>query len=338
MIRVGVNGFGVIGRRVADAVAKQPDMKLVGIAKTRPDYKAQIAAQKGYTIFGSDDEAVKGFKTAGYSVGGTVKDLLAQVDVVVDACPEDVGKENKELYRKAGVKVIFQGGEDHEIAQVSFVAQCNYDLAKGKQFVRAVSCNTTGLSRTLHTLDQAFQIKRARVVIARRASDPDEPTKGPIDSVNLDPVTVPSHHGPDVQTVLPNIDIITMAYKIPTTHMHLHSLICTLKQNGVNEERVINALSEGPRILLVSQKQGIKATAHVMDYARELGRNRGDLYEPAIWKESIKVVDGELYFFMAVHQESIVVPENIDAIRAVLGATSKTESMAITDRSLAMLT
>lgn len=337
MIRVGVSGFGVIGRRVADAVSKQPDMKLVGVVKTKPDYKARISAQKGYTFFGADDKAVKAFKDAGYSVGGSISDLLSQVDVIVDSTPEEVGAANKELYKKAGLKAIFQGGEEHDIAEVSFVAQCNYDLAKGKQFVRAVSCNTTGLSRTLHTLDQAFGVKRARVVIARRASDPDEPTKGPIDSVNLDPVTIPSHHGPDVQTVLPNIDIITMAYKIPTTHMHLHSLIVSLKENGVTEDRVLSAFKEGPRILLVSQKDGIKSTAHVMDYARELGRNRGDLYEPAIWKESIKVVDEEVYFFMGVHQEAIVTPENVDAIRAVLGAASKTESMAITDKTLGIV-
>jgi len=337
MIRVGVNGFGTIGRRVADAVAKQPDMKLVGIVKTKPDYKANIAAQKGYTLFGVDDKSVQSFKDAGYKAGGSVNDLLSQVDVIVDATPEDVGAAYKEMYKKAGKKAIFQGGEEHDIAEVSFVAQCNYDLAKGKQFISAVSCNTTALSRTLHTLDQAFGVKRARIVIARRASDPDEPTKGPIDSVNLDPVTIPSHHGPDVQTVLPHIPIVTMAYKIPTTHMHLHSVIVSLKEDGVTEDRIISAFKEAPRILLVSQKDGIKATAHVMDYARELGRNRGDLYEPAIWKESIKVVDGEAYFFMAVHQESIVVPENVDAIRAVTGSASKSESMAMTNKTLGIL-
>ncbi len=334
MIRVGVNGFGTIGRRVADAVAKQPDMILVGIVKTKPDYKAKIAGQKGYTLFGIDEKSAQSFRDGGYQAGGTVRDLISQVDVVVDSTPEDVGAAYKDMYRKAGKKAIFQGGEEHGIAEVSFVAQCNYDLAKGKQFIRAVSCNTTGLSRTLHTLDQAFGVTKARVVIARRAADPDEPSKGPIDSVNLDPVTIPSHHGPDVQTVLPHIPVITMAYKVPTTHMHLHSVIVSLKENAVTEDRIIGAFKEAPRILLVSQKDGIKSTAHVMDYARELGRNRGDLYEPAIWKESIKVVDDEAYFFMGVHQESIVVPENVDAIRAATGLASKSESMAMTNKTM----
>jgi glyceraldehyde-3-phosphate dehydrogenase (NAD(P)) len=34
MIRVGVNGYGTIGKRVADAGAAQPDMELAGVAKT----------------------------------------------------------------------------------------------------------------------------------------------------------------------------------------------------------------------------------------------------------------------------------------------------------------
>ena len=33
MITVAINGYGVIGRRVADIVAMQPDMKLAGITK-----------------------------------------------------------------------------------------------------------------------------------------------------------------------------------------------------------------------------------------------------------------------------------------------------------------
>ena len=52
-IKVGINGFGVIGRRVAYAVNKQEDMELVGVGKTSPDYKAKIgplnlAARNGH--------------------------------------------------------------------------------------------------------------------------------------------------------------------------------------------------------------------------------------------------------------------------------------------------
>jgi glyceraldehyde-3-phosphate dehydrogenase (NAD(P)) len=148
MIKVGVNGYGTIGRRVADAVLKQKDMELIGITKTKPDYKSMLAVAKGIPLYGVDLKSMEAFKTAGYTVKGTLNDLLQRVDVVVDCAPEDVGAENKHLYQQAGVKAVYQGGEEHTVAGASFVAQCNFEKAVGKNAVRVVSCNTTGLCRT----------------------------------------------------------------------------------------------------------------------------------------------------------------------------------------------
>ena len=56
--------------------------------------------------------------------------------------------------------------------------------------------------------------------------------RGPIDAIVLDPVTVPSHHGPDVLTVLPHISITTMAMIVPTTMMHMHAVRITTKKES----------------------------------------------------------------------------------------------------------
>ena len=50
-VRVAINGYGVIGKRVADAVAAQPDMQLVGIADVVSDWRVKVAATKGYSVF-----------------------------------------------------------------------------------------------------------------------------------------------------------------------------------------------------------------------------------------------------------------------------------------------
>ena len=115
--------------------------------------------------------------------------------------------------------------------------------------------------------------------------------------------------------------------------MHLHSLILSLKKQAAKEE-VVKALQGAPRMTLVDGKSGFKATANVMDWAREKGRDRNDVYEATVWKDSVTVVDGEAYMFLGVHQEAIVVPENIDAIRAMAGGYSREESMKMTDESL----
>jgi glyceraldehyde-3-phosphate dehydrogenase (NAD(P)) len=335
MIKVAVNGYNVIGRRVADAVAVQSDMKLVGVAKVKADYKARSAVERGYRIFASDEKGVKAFKEAGVACAGTSKELVSEADIVVDATPEDVGFQNKQMYESLGKKAIFQGGEEHEIAGTSFVAQCNFEEAVGKKYVRVVSCNTTALCRVLHAIDEDFGITKANVVIARRAADPDESSKGPIDSVVLDPVTIPSHHGPDVNTVLPNFPVISMAMKIPTTHMHLHSLIVSTRANSASEDKLREKLENTPRVMMVSSKKdGIKSTGNVMDLAREMGRSRNDIFEAVVWEDSLKVIGNEIYLFMAVHQEAIVTPENVDAIRAMMNTSDRESSMKSTNKAL----
>jgi len=334
MIRVGVNGYGTIGGRVADAVTKQKDMELVGVTKFTPDYRAKLAIDKGVRIFHLDADGQAKFQKAKIPTQGSLQDLLKKVDVMIEATGEEVASGNKEMYEKAGVRAIFEGGEEHELTGFSFNANCNYDGAKGRKYVRVVSCNTTGLCRTLHALKTSFGVKKARAVLARRAADPQETGKGPIDAVVPDPVTLPSHHGPDVMTVLPDVNITTMAIKIPTTHMHLHSLIVTLSKKTTREE-AIAAFEKEQRIMLVEGKMGFKSTSHVIDWARWKGRPRNDVYEAVIWKESVTVVDdNELYAFLGVQQESIVVPENIDAIRGMMGAASQADSIKMTNASL----
>lgn len=333
MTKVGINGYGTIGRRVADAVMKQPDMELVGVTKVKPDYRARLAQEKGIPLYTPDEKTLQTFKDAGYSPRGTLEDLLERVDVIVEATPDEVGAMNKRLYEQAGVKAIFQGGEEHSLIGCSFVAQCNYEQAVGKKMVRVVSCNATALCRVLDSIDRRFGILKARVVIARRAGDPHETSRGPIDAVVLDPPSIPSHHAPDVLTVLPKLNLVTMALKVPTTHMHLQSVIVTLRKKPTKED-VIEAFASSPRIMTVQAKTGFNSTASVIDLAREMGRPRNDLFEAVVWTDPMGIVDDELFLFVATHQEAIVIPENIDAIRAVTGGYSREQSMKMTDESL----
>ena len=41
------------------------------------------------------------------------------------------------------------------------------------------------------------------------------------------------------------------------------------------------------------------------------------MYEIVVWEDGIKVVGNTLYYYQAVHQESDVIPENIDCIRSM---------------------
>lgn len=325
MKTVAINGYGTIGKRVADAVAAQDDMKVIGVSKTRPNYEARTAVEeKGYPLYIGIPEREQLFKDAGIEIAGTVEDMIQEADVVVDCTPGSIGPQNLEMYKKAGVKAIYQGGEDHELTGLSFNAISNYDDSYGADYTRVVSCNTTGLTRTLSTIDPIADIKKVRAVIVRRGSDPSEIKKGPINSIVPNPPKVPSHHGPDVKTVMKGIDVTTMALLVPTTLMHQHNIMVEIN-NDVETEDVVEALEKRSRVIVVSAEEGLGSTAELMEYAKEFGRNRNDLYEIPVWRESVNVVDNELFYMQAVHQESDVIPENIDAIRALLEIESNNE-------------
>ena len=240
---------------------------------------------------------------------------MKDADLVVDATPEESGF--KPVYEKAGLKAIWQGGEEHSLTNLSFNAAVNYADCLGANFLRVPSCNTTGLIRTLYPLDVHLGIDRVLAVMVRRATDPGDSKKGPINAIEPE-LEMPSHHGPDVQSVLPKLNIHTIAVKVPTTIMHLHAVSVQLKRKSTVQQ-VLDAWRRASRIKFVKGAEGVKSTAQIMELARDLGRPRSDLYEIAVWDDGVHVVDGtQLYYFQAVHQESDVVPENVDAIRAML--------------------
>ena len=338
MKSVAINGYGTIGKRVADAVSAQDDMKIIGVSKTRPTFEARTAVEdKNYPLYTAIPEREQLFKEAGIETAGTVDEMIEEADIVVDCTPGKFGQENLEKYKKSGVKAIYQGGEDHSLTGISFNSFANYDDSYGKDYTRVVSCNTTGLTRTLSTLNPIVDIKKVRAVMVRRGTDPNDPKKGPINAIVPNPPSVPSHHGPDVKTVMGNIDVTTMALLVPTTLMHMHNLMIEIN-NDVTVDEVIKALEKRSRVILVDAKEGLSSTAELMEYAKELGRTRSDLYEIPVWRESINIVDNELFYMQAVHQESDVVPENIDAIRALCEMEKDNEkSIEKTNKAMGIL-
>src|SRR5437016_7827691 len=330
--KIAINGYGTIGKRVADAVAAQDDMRVAGVAKTKPDFEAKLAIRKGYPLYAPNADVASKFEKAGVKTAGTLEDLAKAADLVVDCTPEESGY--KSLYEKAGVKAIWQGGEDHGLTNLSFNAAANYEECLGARFVRVPSCNTTGLIRTLYPLDAHFGVVSVLAVMVRRATDPGDSKTGPINAIEPE-LEMPSHHGPDVQSVLPKLNIHTIAVKVPTTIMHLHTVIVDLKKSA-DATQILDVWKRFPRITLVSGGDGVKSTAQIMEMARDLSRSRSDLYEIAVWRDGVHGVDGKgLYYFQAVHPATDVVAEHRDAMRAMVEPErGARERMEKTGRSL----
>jgi glyceraldehyde-3-phosphate dehydrogenase (NAD(P)) len=336
-IRVLLNGYGVIGKRVADAVAAQEDMQLIGIADVVSDWRIKVAVEKGYPVFASTSEAVDGMRAAGIPVKGTMDDLLEMVDVVADCTPKGIGAKNLEHYRKHGVKAVFQGGEKHSLTGHSFVAQANYESALGRDATRVVSCNTTSIVRTLGALRKAGLLKKARGVLIRRATDPWESDHSGVMNTVVPETTIPSHQGPDAQTVDPELDVVTIAVVAAHTNSHLHAWSVELTREATKEE-VLEAFRTAPRIAFLRASDGVVALNTTLELMADLGRPRGDMWEVGLWEDSLTVKGNELFYNYQVYNQAIVVPETIDAIRALHGIERDgRKSIARTDQALGIV-
>jgi glyceraldehyde-3-phosphate dehydrogenase (NAD(P)) len=315
-IRVAVNGYGVIGKRVADAVRDQDDMTLVGVADVTTDWRTRVLQAKDIPLFAGTSEAFEAFRVSGIPTAGGLDELLREVDAIVDCTPPRVAADNVPVYRALNLKFILQGGEKHEITGHSFVAEANFETAVGRDATRVVSCNTTATVRTLSALKRAGLLRSARGTLLRRATDPWESHEGGIMNTLLPEREIPSHQGPDAQAVDPDLDVVTMAVKVPETIGHLHYWAVRMTRPAEREE-VLQAFCTSSRILLMKDEFGLNALNSVKELMADRGRARGDLYEVALWADMLKVQGDELFYSYMVDNQAIVIPETIDALRAI---------------------
>lgn len=314
-IKVGVAGYGVIGQRLADGVALQQDMELIGIADLVPTLAIRALKEKGmpydlYLVEGADKNKFNDF---GIPISGTFEELVKKVDIMLDSSPGGVGIKNKELYEKYGVKAIFQGGESNDVADVFFHGYANYEKGFGKDYLKLTSCNTTGLIRTVDCLDREYGIEKVAITIIRRVADPGDYHRGLTNALQME--KAPSHQALDLMNIMPHVKATGILVHTPVTHGHIITVVATGK-NKISKEMAIEAFAKHPRIRMVSINEGFLGNASLFRYARDLGNPRGDMYEIAIWKDTIVESGGDIMYAINIPQEAVTIPETMDAIRA----------------------
>ena len=342
-IRVGVAGYGTIGQRLADGVAMQEDMELVGIADLAPTLSLQALRERGmigangvkyhlYLVDGADEAA---FREKAIPVAGSFDELCRNVDVMLDSAPGGVGAKNKEnYYEKYGVKAIFQGGEKNSVADVFFHGYANFEKGVNQRYLKLTSCNTTGLIRTVDCLDRAIGIEKVAITIIRRVADPGDYHRGLTNALQMD--KAPSHQALDLMTIMPHVHATGILVHTPVTHGHIITVLATAKGGKkITKEMALEAFRQHPRIRVVSIDEGFLGNASFFKYARDLGNRRGDMYEVGLWEDSVVESGNDIMYAINIPQESVTIPETMDAIRAATGMqTTREEGTAATNRYL----
>ncbi len=105
----------------------------------------------------------------------------------------------------------------------------------------------------------------------------------------------------------------------------------------ISKEQMLEAFEKHPRIRVVRLADGFLGNASLFRYARDLGNVRGDMYEIAVWEETIVNSGKDIMFAINIPQEAVVIPENMDAVRAATGMNgSQEEALALTNKYLGM--
>ena len=316
-IKVGVAGYGTIGQRLADGIALQADMELVGVADLAPTLAIRALHEKGmpydlYLVSGADKSK---FNELGIPIAGTFEELIDKVDIMLDSSPGGVGVKNKELYEKHGVKAVFQGGEKNSVADVFFHGYANYENGVGADYLKLTSCNTTGLIRAVDCLDRAYGVKKVAITIIRRVADPGDYHRGLTNALQME--KAPSHQAVDLMTIMPHIEATGILVHTPVTHGHIITIVVTGK-GKITKEMALNEFNRHPRIRVVTTDEGFQGNASFFKYGRDLGHPRGDLYEIGLWADSIVESGDDIMFAIHIPQESVTIPETIDAVRAAM--------------------
>ena len=325
-IKVGVAGYGTIGQRLADGVAMQGDMELVGVADLAPTLAIQALRERDmigangvkydlYLVEGADKAQ---FDQLDIPVAGSFEDLIGKVDIMLDSAPGGVGAKNKVLYEKMGRKAVFQGGEKNAVADVFFHGYANYEKGLGANYLKLTSCNTTAL-------DRAVGVSKVAITIIRRVADPGDYHRGLTNALQID--KAPSHQAVDLMTIMPHVEATGILVHTPVTHGHIITVLASGRDGKkITREQALACFEAHPRIRVVSIDEGFKGNASLFKYARDLGNRRGDMYEIGLWKDSIVESGNDIMFAINIPQESVTIPETMDAIRAAMEMQPDRES------------
>jgi glyceraldehyde-3-phosphate dehydrogenase (NAD(P)+) (phosphorylating) len=335
LVRVFINGYGNIGRRLAAVLSSDKEVQFIGIAKYTADDKAKDAMDNGFDIY-VPDGMINQFKEKGYDVTGVISQAIRGSDLVVDAAKEGGGYDNKKnLYEPMNKAAIFQGGEDRHgersVADMIHNSRVNYAKAAGKAYVIQGSCNVSGMGRIMQPLIENFgdRIRRYDVTLIRRWADLED-SKDVKDSIEWDKNP---HHQDDVRDFIPASNLYVDAYKVPSRMMHLHQMVIRFNGKAPSKDQIIETFHNEFGVAILNSARG---TAAIRKKAMDLGFLHGDTNMVHIHQEVLRVQDDTIKISYSDDQTGMVIPENHLLMQSMILDRSRDEAIKRTDRIFQM--
>ena len=265
-IKVGINGFGRIGRMVFRAVAKDfPNIEIVAINDLLdPNYLAYMLKYDSLHGRFNGDIKVEGNNMV---VNGKKIRLTAErdpanlkwnevgADIVIDCTGFFLTTESCEAHLKAGAKKVVQSAPSKDDTPM-FVYGVNHATYAGQAIVSAASCTTNCLAPVAKVLHDNFGIKRGLMSTVHAATATQKTVDGPSakdwrGGRGILENIIPSSTGAAkaVGKVIPELNkkLTGMAFRVPTSDVSVVDLTVELNKEASYEDicKAMKAASEG---------------------------------------------------------------------------------------------
>ena len=265
-IKVGINGFGRIGRMVFRAIAKDfTDMEVVGINDLlEPDYLEYMLKYDSVHGRFKGDVAVDGGNLV---VNGNKIRLTAERDpanlkwdevgaeIVIDCTGFFLTTETCQKHIDAGAKKVVQSAPAKDKTPM-FVYGVNHNTYAGQTIVSAASCTTNCLAPMAKVVNDKFGIKRGLMTTVHAATATQKTVDGPSNKDwrggrGILENIIPSSTGAAkaVGVVLPELNgkLTGMTFRVPTSDVSVVDLTCELETSASYEDicAAMKAASEG---------------------------------------------------------------------------------------------
>jgi glyceraldehyde 3-phosphate dehydrogenase len=265
-IKVGINGFGRIGRMVFRAAAKDfPEIEIVAINDLlEPDYLAYMLKHDSVHGRFDGDVSVEGnhmivngkkIRLTAERDPANLKWDEAGVDIVVESTGFFLTEESCQAHIKAGAKKVVQSAPSKD-ATPMFVYGVNHATYAGQAIISAASCTTNGLAPVAKVLNDNFGIKRGLMTTVHAATATQKTVDGPSSKDwrggrGILENIIPSSTGAAkaVGKVLPELNgkLTGMAFRVPTSDVSVVDLTVELNKETTYEAicAAMKAASEG---------------------------------------------------------------------------------------------
>ena len=254
-IKIGINGFGRIGRMVfRAAIANYKDIQVVGINDLlEPDYLAYMLTYD--SVHGRFDGEVR-VEGNQLVVNGQKIRLTAErdpanlkwgevgADVVIEATGLFLTKEAAQKHLDAGARKVMMSAPSKDDTPM-FVFGVNHGTYKGEAIISNASCTTNCLAPVAKVLNDKWGIKRGLMTTVHAATATQKTVDGPSNKDwrggrGILENIIPSSTGAAkaVGVVIPELNkkLTGMSFRVPTSDVSVVDLTVELNSEATYEE------------------------------------------------------------------------------------------------------